>query len=35
MTITMLLGNTLQAAERIALKAQAERGERVNVEVLP
>ncbi len=35
MTITMLLGNTLQAAERCALKAQTLRGERVNAGVLP
>jgi methylenetetrahydrofolate dehydrogenase (NADP+)/methenyltetrahydrofolate cyclohydrolase len=35
MTITMLLANTLDAAERIALRAQAQRGERINAEVLP
>ena len=35
MTITMLLANTLQAAERRVSKGQAERGERVNAEVLP
>ncbi|MGH8630227.1 MAG: bifunctional methylenetetrahydrofolate dehydrogenase/methenyltetrahydrofolate cyclohydrolase FolD [Burkholderiales bacterium] len=35
MTITMLLGNTLQAAERFVAKAQAQRGERINAEVLP
>jgi methylenetetrahydrofolate dehydrogenase (NADP+)/methenyltetrahydrofolate cyclohydrolase len=35
MTITMLLGNTIQAAERLAQKAQAQRGDRINAEVLP
>jgi methylenetetrahydrofolate dehydrogenase (NADP+)/methenyltetrahydrofolate cyclohydrolase len=35
MTITMLLANTLDAAERAMMRTQAQRGERINAEVLP